>query len=94
MKPLYDRVLVKRTVEKSITAGGIIIPESAKEKAHEGTVVAVGDGELTDVGLYLTPGVKPGDRVVFGKYNGSEIKIDGEPHLMMREWEILAVIEP
>jgi chaperonin GroES len=92
MRPLHDRVIVKRIEEEERTKGGIIIPDSAKEKPQEGRVVAVGPGKLED-GKTIKPDVKKGDRVLFGKYSGSEIKLDGEDHVIMREDDILGVIE-
>jgi len=91
--PLNDRVLVKRIEEMPMTKGGIYIPDTAKEKPIEGRVVAVGSGKLTDNGQRIPLTVKPGDRVLFGKYAGTEIKIEGEEHLMMREDDILAIVE-
>ncbi len=91
--PLNDRVLVKRIEELPMTKGGIYIPDTAKEKPIEGRVVAVGSGKLTDNGQRIPLTVKPGDRVLFGKYAGTEIKIEGEEHLMMREDDILAIVE-
>ncbi len=93
VKPLQDRVLVKRVEEETKTKGGIIIPDSAKEKPQEGLVIAVGPGKTTDTGTLVAPGVKAGDRILFGKYSGTEIKIEGEEHLILREDDILAVIE-
>jgi len=92
VKPLNDRVLVKRTEEVQVTKGGIYIPDTAKEKPIEGKVVAVGPGKMSDAGNRMALQVKAGDRVLFGKYAGTEIKIEGEEHLMMREEDILAVI--
>jgi chaperonin GroES len=93
IKPLHDRVIVKRIEEPEQVRGGIIIPDTAKEKPQEGEVIAVGDGKRKDDGTRLTLDVKPGDRVLFGKYSGSEIKIDDEEYLIMREDEILGIIE-
>lgn len=93
VKPLQDRVLVKRVEEEAKTKGGIIIPDTAKEKPQEGLVVAVGPGKVTDNGQRVVPEVKEGDRVLFGKYSGTDIKIEGEEHLILREDDILAVIE-
>jgi len=92
MRPLHDRVIVKRIEEEERTKGGIIIPDTAKEKPQEGRVIAVGPGKLED-GKVIKPDVKAGDRVLFGKYSGSEIKLDGEDHVIMREDDILGVIE-
>jgi chaperonin GroES len=91
--PLNDRVLVKRTEEIQMTKGGIYIPDTAKEKPIEGKVVAVGSGKVSDSGERVALSVKAGDRVLFGKYAGTEIKVEGEEHLMMREDDILAIIE-
>jgi chaperonin GroES len=90
--PLNDRVLVKRTEEVQMTKGGIYIPDTAKEKPIEGKVVAVGSGKVSDSGERVALTVKAGDRVLFGKYAGTEIKVEGEEHLMMREDDILAII--
>jgi chaperonin GroES len=93
MRPLHDRILVKRVEEENKTKGGIIIPDTAKEKPQEAKVVAVGSGRLTDDGKVVALEVKKGDRVLFGKYSGSEVQIDGEEHLIIREEDILAIIE-
>ena len=93
VRPLQDRVIVKRVEEEEVTKGGIIIPDTAKEKPIEGKVVAVGKGKLTEDGKKLPLEVKKGDRVLFGKYAGTEIQIDGEENLIMREDDIVAVIE-
>jgi chaperonin GroES len=93
VKPLNDRVLVKRTEELQMTKGGIFIPDTAKEKPIEGKVVAAGPGKMSDSGNRMALAVKEGDRVLFGKYAGSEIKIEGEEYLMMREEDILAIVE-
>jgi len=93
LKPLHDRVVVKRVKEEEKSKGGIIIPDSAKEKPVEGQVIAVGNGKLQDDGSLRALDVKPGDRILFGKYSGTEVKIDGEEHLILREDEILGVIE-
>jgi chaperonin GroES len=93
IRPLQDRVIVKRVQEEEKTKGGIIIPDSAKEKPQEGKVIAVGAGKLKDDGKRITPDVKPGDVILFGKYSGQDIKIDGEEYLIMREDEVLAVVE-
>ena len=93
VKPLYDRVLIRRVKEAEKTKGGIIIPDSAKEKPAEGEVVAVGSGMLNDKGELRALEVKKGDRVLFGKYSGNEIKIDGEEHLILKEDEILGVLQ-
>ncbi len=93
VRPLQDRILVKRVEEETKTKGGIIIPDSAKEKPQEGLVVAVGPGKVTDSGTRVAPEVKAGDRVLFGKYSGTDIKIEGEEHLILREDDVLAVIQ-
>ncbi|HTT76356.1 MAG TPA: co-chaperone GroES [Candidatus Binataceae bacterium] len=93
IRPLGDRILVKRIQEEEKTKGGIIIPDTAKEKPQEGMVVAVGKGKTTEDGKLLTPDVKAGDRILFGKYAGSEVKIEGEEHLILREDDILGVLE-
>jgi chaperonin GroES len=92
VKPLNDRVLVKRMEEVQVTKGGIVIPDTAKEKPIEGKVIAVGPGKMSDAGQRMTLQVKEGDRVLFGKYAGTEIKMEGEEYLMMREEDILAVL--
>ena len=93
IKPLNDRVLVLRIKEEEKTSGGIIIPDTAKEKPQEGRVVAVGPGKVDDNGKRISLDVKADDRVLFGKYAGTEIKIDGVEHLIMREDDILGIIE-
>ncbi|MBA3242719.1 MAG: co-chaperone GroES [Acidobacteria bacterium] len=93
IRPLHDRVIVKRIEEGEQVRGGIIIPDSAKEKPQEGEVIAVGEGKRKDDGTRVGLDVQTGDRVLFGKYGGSEIKLDGEEYLIMREDEILGVIE-
>ncbi|HBR57956.1 MAG TPA: co-chaperone GroES [Blastocatellia bacterium] len=94
IRPLHDRVIIRR-IEDSVnqTAGGLYIPDTAKEKPQEGEVIAVGEGKYKDDGTRQQPDVKAGDRVLFGKYSGSEIKLDGEEFLIMREDEILGIIE-
>ena len=92
VKPLQDRILIKRVEEETKTKGGIIIPDSAKEKPQEGLVVAVGSGKVTEKGTRVPPEVKKGDRILFGKYSGTEIKVDGEEHLILREDDILAIL--
>ena len=92
IRPLNDRVLVLRVEEEQKTSGGIIIPETAKEKPQEGKVIAVGPGKLDEEGKRVGMDVKVGDRILFGKYSGNEIKIDGVEHLIMREEDILAVL--
>src|SRR4029077_6144297 len=93
IRPLGDRVLVKRIKEEERTKGGIIIPDTAKEKPQEGKVVAVGKGKMTEQGKLLAPDVRAGDKILFGKYSGSEVKIEGEEHLILREDDILGVLE-
>src|SRR5579862_4531849 len=93
LRPLGDRILVKRIKEEEKTKGGIIIPDTAKEKPQEGKVVAVGKGKMTEQGKLLAPDVKAGDKILFGKYSGSEVKIEGEEHLILREDDILGVLE-
>ncbi|MEK6614387.1 MAG: co-chaperone GroES [Deltaproteobacteria bacterium RIFCSPLOWO2_02_56_12] len=93
IRPLQDRVIVKRIAEEEKTKGGIIIPDTAKEKPQEGRVVAVGKGKVNEDGKIIPLDVKVNDRVLFGKYSGSEINIDGEEHMIMREEDILGVIE-
>ena len=93
IKPLHDRVIVKRIEEEETTKGGIIIPDSAKEKPAEGKIIAVGKGKLLDDGKRQPLDVKEGDIVLFGKYGGTEIKIDGEEHLIMREDDIIAIVK-
>jgi len=93
LKPLGDRVVVLRIEEEEKTAGGIIIPDTAKEKPQEGKVIAVGSGKLNDKAERVPLDVKEGDRVLFGKYAGNEIKIDGVEHIIMREDDILAIVE-
>lgn len=93
VRPLQDRILIKRVEEENKTKGGIIIPDTAKEKPQEGMVVAVGTGKVTDNGTRVPPEVKAGDRILFGKYSGTDIKIEGEEHLILREDDVLAVIE-
>ena len=92
IRPLHDRVIVKRTEEEEKTKGGIIIPDTAKEKPVEGKVIAIGEGRIKKDGTKIPLEVKVGDRVLFTKYGGTEVKIDGEEHLMMREDDILAII--
>jgi chaperonin GroES len=93
VKPLNDRVLVKRLEEMQVTKGGIYIPDTAKEKPVEGKVIAVGPGKVNDQGNRVPLNLKDGDRILFGRYAGSEIKVEGEDYLMMREDDILAIIE-
>jgi chaperonin GroES len=93
MRPLHDRVLVRRLEEGEQRRGNIIIPDSAKEKPQQAEVKAVGSGKLLDTGKRVAPEVKAGDRILFGKYSGAEIKLDGEEYLILREDEILGVVE-
>jgi chaperonin GroES len=93
IRPLQDRIIVKRVAEEEKSKGGIIIPDTAKEKPIEGKVIAVGNGKVLEDGKVRPLDVKAGDRVLFAKYGGTEIKIDGEEHLIMREEDILGVIE-
>jgi chaperonin GroES len=93
IRPLQDRVIVKRIEEEEKTKGGIIIPDTAKEKPQEGKVIAVGKGKLSDEGKLMPLDVKVGDKILFGKYSGSEVKLNGEEHLIMREDDILGVVE-
>jgi chaperonin GroES len=92
VRPLHDRILVRRMAEEEKTAGGIIIPDSAKEKPQRGEIVAAGNGRVTEDGKNLPLEVKVGDRVLFGKYSGTELKLNGEEYLMMREEDILGII--
>jgi chaperonin GroES len=93
VRPLHDRILVRRLEEQEQKVGGIIIPDTAKEKPQQGQVVAVGRGKVTDDGKTIPLDVKEGDRVLFGKYGGTEIKVDGQEYLILREDEILGVLE-
>jgi chaperonin GroES len=93
VKPLHDRILVKRIEEGEQVVGGIIIPDTAKEKPQQGKVVAIGAGKIDDKGKRVPLDVKDGDKILFGKYSGQEIKLDGEEFLIMREDEVLGVIE-
>ena len=92
LKPLHDRVLVKRTESEEKTAGGLIIPESAKEKPSEGEVVACGDGARKDSGELIEMAVKPGDKILFGTWSGTEVTVEGEEMLMMKESDIMGII--
>ena len=92
-RPLHDRVLVRRVEAEEKTAGGIIIPDTAKEKPQEGEVVSVGTGARAENGTITPLDVKAGDRILFGKYSGTEVKLDGEEHLILREDDVLGVIE-
>src|SRR6476661_8290438 len=93
IRPLHDRIVVKRLEQQEAMQGGLYIPDSAKEKPQEGEVVAVGNGKKNDEGKSLPMDVKVGDRILFGKYSGSDIKLDGEEYMIMREDEVLAVLE-
>ena len=93
IRPLYDRVVVKRIEEKENKIGGLFIPDSAKEKPQEGEVVAVGKGKRLEDGKLVALDVQKGDRILFGKYSGSEIRLDGEEYMIMREDEILGILE-
>ena len=92
-RPLHDRVLVRRVAQEEKTAGGIIIPDTAKEKPMEGEVVAVGDGARTEDGKIQPMAVKAGDRILFGKWSGTEVKLDGEELLIMKESDIMGIVE-
>ena len=93
LRPLQDRILVKRVEEEEKTKGGIIIPDTAKEKPGEGKVVSVGNGKMGDDGKRIPLEIKKGDQILFGKYSGSDVKIEGEEYLIMREDDVLCVIE-
>ena len=93
-RPLHDRVMVKRVEQEEKTSGGIIIPDTAQEKPMEGEIVAVGSGTRTEDGKILALDVKSGDRVLFGKWSGTEVKIDGQDYLIMKESDIMGIIEP
>ena len=93
IRPLYDRIVVKRIEEKETVQGGIIIPDTAKEKPQEGEVVAAGQGKRLDNGKLVALDVKAGDRILFGKYSGSDIKLDGVEYLIMREDEVLGILD-
>lgn len=92
--PLHDRVLVRRVESDEKTKGGLIIPDTAKEKPAEGEIVAVGEGARKDSGELIPPSVKPGDRILFGKWSGTEVTLDGQEMLIMKESDILGIIEP
>jgi chaperonin GroES len=92
LRPLHDRVLVKRLEERDDRHGSIVIPDTAQEKPHEGTVIAVGTGRMTEAGKNMPLVVKQGDRILFGKYSGSEVKLDGEEYLIMKEEDVLGVL--
>ena len=93
IRPLHDRILVTRVSEQEVSRGGIIIPDTAKEKPQQGTVIAAGNGKVKDDGTRIPLDVKAGDRILFGKYSGQEIKLDGQEYLIVKEDEVLAVIE-
>ncbi|PYM80553.1 MAG: co-chaperone GroES [Candidatus Rokuibacteriota bacterium] len=93
IRPLHDRMLVKRVAEQDTRRGGIIIPDTAKEKPQEGKVIAVGNGKVTDEGKKVALDVKAGDRILFGKYSGNEVKIEGEEYVIFREEDVLAILE-
>jgi chaperonin GroES len=93
LRPLQDRILVQRVKEEEKTKGGIIIPDTAKEKPAEGKVVSVGKGKLDENGKRIAPEVKKGDRILFGKYSGTEVKIEGQEYLIMREEDVLGIID-
>ena len=93
IRPLHDRLVVERLEEKEVKKGGIIIPDTAKEKPQEGKVIAVGNGKVTDEGKKIPLDVKAGDKILFGKYSGSEVKIDDKEYLIMREEDVLAILE-
>jgi chaperonin GroES len=92
LRPLHDRVLVKRLEEQDVKHGSILIPDTAKEKPQEGKVIAVGTGKVTEDGKKLPLAVKEGDRILFGKYSGSEVKLDGEEYLIMKEEDVLGIL--
>ena len=93
IQPLHDRILVKRIDEETKTKGGIIIPDTAKEKPQEGKVIAVGKGRVLDDGKLQDPAVRKGDKILFSKYSGTEIKLEGEEHIIIREDDVLAILE-
>jgi len=93
IRPLHDRMLVKRVAEQDTRRGGIIIPDTAKEKPQEGKVIAVGNGKVTDEGKKIALDVKAGDRILFGKYSGNEVTIEGEEYVIFREEDVLAILE-
>jgi len=93
IRPLHDRLLVERLEEKEVKKGGIIIPDTAKEKPQEGKVIAVGNGKVTEDGKRVALDIKSGDRILFGKYSGNEVKIDGDDYLILREEDVLAILE-
>jgi len=93
IRPLHDRIVVKRIEEEESKVGGLFIPDSAKEKPQQGEVVAIGNGKRNDEGKLIPLDVKPGDRILFGKYSGSDIRLDGQEYLIMREDEVLGVLD-
>jgi len=93
IRPLHDRIVVKRQEEREIKKGGIIIPDTAKEKPQEGKVIAVGSGRVTEGGKKIPLDVKAGNKILFGKYSGSEVKLDDEEYLIMKEEDVLAIID-
>ena len=93
IRPLHDRILVKRVEEQEVKKGGIIIPDTAKEKPLEGKIIAVGNGKVNEDGKKVALDVKAHDRILFGKYSGSEVKVDGQDYLIMKEEDVLAIIE-
>jgi len=93
IRPLHDRIVVKRQEEREIKKGGIIIPDTAKEKPQEGKVIAVGTGRVSDAGKKIPLNVKAGDKILFGKYSGSEVKLDDEELLIMKEEDVLAILD-
>ena len=93
IRPLHDRILIERLEEKEAKKGGIIIPDTAKEKPQEGKVIAVGNGKVTEDGKKIPLDVKAGDKILFGKYSGSEVKLDDKEYLIMREEDVLAILE-
>ena len=93
VRPLHDRIMVERLEEKEVKKGGIIIPDTAKEKPQEGKVIAVGSGKVGDNGKKIPLDVKAGDKILFGKYSGSEVKIDDKEYLIMREEDVLAILD-
>jgi chaperonin GroES len=93
IRPLHDRILVERLEEQEVKRGGIIIPDTAKEKPQEAKVIAVGNGKVTDDGKKIPLDVKAGDKILFGKYSGSEVKIDDKEYLILREEDVLAILE-
>ena len=93
LRPLHDRILVKRVEEEEVRRGGIIIPDTAKEKPQEGKVIAVGTGKVSEDGKKIPLDVKAGDRILFGKYSGSEVKIDDEEYLILKEEDVLGILD-